>query len=60
MNHPKHWISIKTKIKVMKKWLKKTPRNRKIGEIHSTFKNNGQTMDNGNFCEKQKPTNADI
>ena len=31
-NHPKHWISIKTKIKVMKKWLKKySPKSKKSG-----------------------------
>ena len=46
---------------MMKKRLKKTiPETKNFGEIHSMFKNNGQTMDNGNFCKKQKPTNADI
>ena len=55
-NHPKHWISIKTKIKVMKKWLKKySPKSKKSGRYIAHLKIMDKQWTTAIFVKSKKP-----
>ena len=58
-NHPKHWISIKTKIKVMKKWLKKySPKSKKSGRYIAHLKIMDKQWTTAISVKSKKPQTA--